>query len=97
MNQPVPDELPKPNGAEASTIAPCSVSTRVPPLKPPPVTTVPEGHFASNCSPVLGGISVAGPTTSVDTTQELSWALLLLHWLDSELLYQEEKEEGHSY
>jgi hypothetical protein len=37
----------------------------------------------------------------------LSWVLLLLHWLDSELLYnlrslvrmedQEEKEEGHSY
>jgi len=68
VNQPVPDGLPKPNGAEASTIAPCSVSTPVPPLKPPPETTVPEGHFASNCSPVLGGISVAGPNTSVDTT-----------------------------
>ena len=70
VNQPVPDKLPKPNGAEASTIAPCrhSVSTPVPPLKPPPETTVLEGHFASNCSPVLGGISVAGPNTSVDTT-----------------------------
>ena len=68
MNQPVPDEPPKPNGAEASTIAPCSVSTLVPPLKPPPEKTVPEWHFATNCLPVLGGKSVAGPNTSVDTT-----------------------------